>query len=150
MVGGEWLEAFEQGRDPDAFEGPLWKDQRFEFDSVGNFSAGSQSNPYHPNAVSEAETLVGDAADNTVLSVKAHAQLVELVALLTPSLDGDDKMEFSALGDSTACYVQPVATAVALGSDGDYYVSELTGAAPGFSLATACRASGEPAMAQSN
>lgn len=130
------IEAFEQGRDPDAFEGPMWKDQRCEFDPVGNFSAGPQSNPYHLTAVSGSETLVGDAAGNTVLSVKANARPVELVALLTPPLDGDDYMEFFTLGDGTPCYVQPVATAVAVGSDGDYYVSELTGATPGFPFAT--------------
>ncbi|HSM43970.1 MAG TPA: ScyD/ScyE family protein [Acidimicrobiia bacterium] len=122
------IEEFEQARDPDAFEGPMWKDQACEFDPDANFSAGPQSNPYHLTARSGSEVIVGDAAGNTVLSVKANGQPVELIALLTPPLDGDDYAVLFPLDEDTDCYVQPVATSVAIGPGGDMLVGELTGA----------------------
>lgn len=131
---GDWrlvgdIEGFERTRDPDAFEGPMWKDQACELE--GTFSAGPQSNPYHLTMVSGAEALVADAAGNTVLAVKANGQPVELVALLTPPLDESGEYRFyktAANYPTIDCYVQPVATSVAVGADGAYYIGELTGA----------------------
>jgi hypothetical protein len=131
------IEEFEQRRDPDAFEGPMWKEQSCEFDPSQGFSAGPQSNPYHLTTISGSEVLVADAAGNTVLSVKANGQPVELVAVLTPPLDASGEyMELFDLGGGVFCYVQPVATSVTVGSDGAYYISELTGATPGFPFET--------------
>lgn len=131
------IEEFEHRRDPDAFEGPMWKDQACEFDPSQGFSAGPQSNPYHLTTISGSESLVADAAGNTVLAVKANGQPVELLAILTPPLNASGEyMEFFDLGGGITCYVQPVATAVTVGSDGAYYISELTGATPGFPFET--------------
>lgn len=120
------IETFEQTRDPDAFSGPMWKNQLCE--AVPPFSAGPQSNPYHLTARTGSEVIVGDAAGNTVLSVKANGQPVELIAVLTPPLDGDDYAVLFSLDENTDCYVQPVATSVAIGPGGDVFVGELTGA----------------------
>lgn len=131
------IEAFETNNDPDAFEGPMWKNQACEEDSTQGFSAGPQSNPYHIAALSGSTVLVGDAAGNTVLKVKKNGS-VDWVALLTPPVDENNNYRFlkTAEEDSTIdCYVQPVATSVAVEPDGDYFVGELTGApsTPGWS-----------------
>lgn len=128
------IETFESENDPDAFEGLAWKDQRCE--AVPPFSAGPQSNPYHLALLPGGEALVGDAAGNTVLAVENPGR-VDWVAILTPptadgsgSSDPGDWMVLFPLDEDTDCYVQPVATSVAVGPDGDTYVGELTGVTP--------------------
>ncbi|MGI8658420.1 MAG: ScyD/ScyE family protein [Candidatus Limnocylindria bacterium] len=128
------IEAYEAAHDPDAFVGPQWKDQRCE--ATGGFSAGPQSNPYHPAALSGGEALVADAAGNTLLSARTDGR-IEVVAIFTPpvagggaSTDPADWMPLFQLDASTTCFVQPVPTSVAIGPDGAYYVGELTGATP--------------------
>jgi sugar lactone lactonase YvrE len=137
------IEAFETAHDPDATVGPAWKDPACE--AVDPFSAGPQSNPYNVAALSGGEALVADAAGNSLLSARTDGG-VEVVAVFTPpvadgssSTDPADWMVLFSLPDGTDCYVQPVATSVAIGPDGAYYVGELTGAtvdladAPGLS-----------------
>lgn len=131
------IEHFETTNDPDAFEGPQWKNQACEEDPAQGFTAGPQSNPYHLAALTGSTVLVGDAAGNTVLSVKKNGT-VDWVALLTPPTDseGDYRVLKTAENDASIdCYVQPVPTSVAIGPDGDYFVGELTGAPaiPGWS-----------------
>lgn len=128
------IEAFETANDPDAFEGPRWKNQLCE--AVPPFSAGPQSNPYHLAKLSGRSVLVADAAGNTVLSVDTDGA-VDWVAILTPPVadgsssdDPADWMVLFPLDAQTDCYVQPVATSVAIGPDGAYYVGELTGVTP--------------------
>lgn len=131
------IEAFESAHDPDATFGPAWKDVACEHDPAQGFSAGPQSNPYHVAALSGSQALVADAAGNTVLAGSMNGGL-ELVAVLTPPVadgsssdDPEDWMVLFPLDEDTDCYVQPVATSVAVGPDGAYYVSELTGAIDG-------------------
>lgn len=126
------IEAFETDNDPDAFEGEQWKDQACEEDPSQGFTAGPQSNPYHLTARSSTEALVADAAGNTLLSANTSGA-VDWVAVFTPPIDPntDDYMVLFPLDADTDCYVQPVPTSVAIGSSGDYYVGELTGATPG-------------------
>lgn len=131
------IEAFETANDPDAFEGPQWKDQACEEDPFQGFSAGPQSNPYHVTTTRGGTALVGDAAGNTLLRVGTNGS-VEWVAVFTPPVDdaGDFRFLKTAESDATIdCYVQPVPTSVAVGPDGAYYVGELTGApgGPGWS-----------------
>jgi hypothetical protein len=129
------IHAFETEFDPDAFEGPRWKDQRCEEDPTQGFTAGPQSNPYHLVAASGSTALVADAAGNTLLSAKNDGE-VDWVALFTPPVDeeGEYRVLFE-LPDGTDCYVQPVPTSVDIGPDGAIYVGELTGvpAVPGWS-----------------
>lgn len=129
------IEAFETGRDPDAFEGPRWKHQQCEEDPVQGFSAGPQSNPYHLAALTGSDVLVADAAGNTLLRARSSGA-VDWVAVFTPPVDeqGSYRVLFP-LDDDTDCYVQPVPTSVAVAPDGAYYVGELTGApaVPGWS-----------------
>lgn len=119
------IEAFETENNPDATEGPQWKDVRCE--EAAGFSPGPQSNPYHLTALSGSEVLIGDAAGNTVLWAKTNGD-VDWVAVVTPPVDQDDDwLVWTTLEDGTDCYVQPVPTSVAIGPDGAYYVGELTG-----------------------
>lgn len=122
------IETFETDHDPDALEGPQWKNQLCEESPMT--TAGPQSNPYHVAALSGSTALVADAAGNTLLSVDKHGH-VDWVALLTPPLDGSGAYRFLKTAEGHPeidCYVQPVATSVAVGPDGAYYVGELTGA----------------------
>jgi hypothetical protein len=79
------LAAFERDNDPDAFEGPMWKDQRCEF--IDGFSAGPQNNPFHVTTLSGSTALVADAAGNTLLSAKTNG-VIDWIALFTPPTDG--------------------------------------------------------------
>lgn len=128
------VQTFEEENDPDAFEGLAWKDQRCE--GVPPFSVGPQSNPYQLAGLSGGDALVADAAGNTVLSVENPGR-VDWVAILSPptadgsgSSDAGDWMVLFPLDEDTDCYVQPVATSVAVGPGGDTYVGELTGVTP--------------------
>lgn len=129
------IEAYETANDPDAFEGPQWKNQLCEEDPGQGFTAGPQSNPYHVARASGSTALVADAAGNTLY--KAHkSNGLELVAVFTPPEDSDgDWRVLFPLSDTIDCYVQPVPTSVAVGPDGATYVGELTGApaVPGWS-----------------
>ncbi|MDZ7692257.1 MAG: ScyD/ScyE family protein [Balneolaceae bacterium] len=129
------IEAFETQNDPDAFEGPQWKDPACEEDPNQGFSAGPQSNPYHLKSISGSKVLVADAAGNSLLSVEKNGN-IDWVAVFTPPVDenGDRRILFSLPG-GTDCYVQPVPTSVDIGPDGAVYVGELTGApaVPGWS-----------------
>lgn len=122
------IESFEAENDPDV---SVWKDPLCE--EVAQFTLGPQTNPYHLAAVSGSTALVADAAGNTLLSAKTNGDL-DWVAVLTPPVDEDGDWlvlfdgEFE--GEDVTCYVQPVPTAVDIGPDGAYYVSELTGATP--------------------
>lgn len=124
------IHAFETQRDPDALEGPRWKDQRCEEDPSQGFTAGPQSNPYHLAMLTGSKALVADAAGNTLLMAAING-VVDWVAVFTPPVDanGDYRVLFE-LADGTDCFVQPVPTSVAVGPDGAYYVGELTGATP--------------------
>lgn len=130
------LAAFERDNDPDAFEGPMWKDQRCEF--IDGFSTGPQNNPFHVTTLSGSTALVADAAGNTLLSAKTNG-IIDWVAVFTPPVDGNGEWlirfhqdmvdeDTPIEGDPIPCYVQPVPTSVAIGPGGDYYVGELTGA----------------------
>lgn len=123
------LAAFERNNDPDAFQGPMWKDQRCE--AIDGFSAGPQNNPYHVAALSGSTALVADAAGNTLLSGTVNGS-IDWVAIFTPPVDqnGDWLIRFHQETETgpIPCYVQPVPTSVAIGPDGAYYVGELTGA----------------------
>lgn len=131
------IEAFETKNDPDATEGPKWKDLQCEEDPSQGFTAGPQSNPYHLKAVSGSEVLVADAAGNSLLSVKKNGK-IDWVAVFTPPVDEQDNYRFlrPAIGNPEIdCFVQPVPTSVDIGPDGATYVGELTGspAVPGWS-----------------
>lgn len=121
------IEAYETANDPDAFAGPMWKDQRCE--AVPPFTAGPQSNPYHLEVRSGEEALVADAAGNTLLSARTNGA-IGTVAVFTPPTIGGAWMELFPLDAETSCYVQPVPTSVTIGPDGAVYVGELTGATP--------------------
>jgi hypothetical protein len=131
------IEAFEQQTDPDAFEGPQWKDQRCE--ATAGFSAGPQSNPYHLARLSGRTALVADGAGNTLLAASTNGA-VDWVSILTPPVredvaaaasdDPEDWRVLFPLNEDTNCFVQPVPTAVDVGPDGAYYVGELTGVTP--------------------
>ena len=105
---------------------PYWKD--FICEPPGGFNAGPQTNPYHIKALSGSEVLVADAAGNTLLLVKNNGS-IEVIATFDPIVDpttGDRLVQFP-LEDGTECPVEPVPTSIAIGADGAYYVSELTG-----------------------
>lgn len=127
------ITAFETQSDPDVLEGPQWKHPNCE--AIQPFNAGPQSNPYHLTRRTGNETLVADAAGNTLLSARGNGR-VDWVAVFTPPVDesGEFRTLFP-LDAETDCYVQPVPTAVDIGPDGAYYVGELTGApaVPGWS-----------------
>ncbi|HUG08001.1 MAG TPA: ScyD/ScyE family protein [Acidimicrobiia bacterium] len=129
------LAAFERNNDPDAFEGPMWKDQRCEF--IDGFSTGPQNNPFHVTTLSGSTVLVADAAGNTLLSAKTNGA-IDWVAVFTPPTDGNGEWlirfhqdmvdeDTPIVGEPIPCYVQPVPTSVAIGPDGDLYVGELMG-----------------------
>lgn len=131
------IEAFETDADPDALEGPQWKNVACEEDPTQGFSAGPQSNPYHLAPLTGGTALVADAAGNTLLAVD-ESGTVDWVAVFTPPVDenGDFRVLGTALSNpEITCYVQPVPTSVAVGPDGAAYVGELTGApgGPGWS-----------------
>jgi hypothetical protein len=116
---GDWQEGGEPGQNPS------WKN--FECEPPGGFSAGPHSNPYHLTALSGSEVLIADAAGNSLLHATTTGN-IEVVAYFPPVVDpdtGDELVQFP-LGEIN-CPVEPVPTAVAVGDDGAYYVSELTG-----------------------
>lgn len=125
------LGKFEQENDPDAFEGLQWKNQQCE--EEGDFSAGPQNNPFKVTALDGGTALIGDAAGNTILQATTDGD-IDWKAILTPPLNADGEwMQLFETTDGTediTCYVQPVATSVAVGQDGYVYVGELTGATP--------------------
>lgn len=118
----------------DMNEGPAWDDPVCNAGS--GFSAGPASNPYHVTVLGGGAALVADAAGNTLLRVEQSGD-IDWVALLTPSVDGgisSDPDDWASgdpadwmPGTTDGCYTQPVPTSVAIGPDGGYYVSELTG-----------------------
>lgn len=124
------IAAFEIEHDPDA---AVWKDTQCE---VLTGFVGPESNPYHLEALSGSETLIGDAAGNTLLSATTNGE-VDWVATFTPPITNPGPDVWSSvepgewlalpIDDDTDCYVQPVPTSVAIGPDGAYYVGELTG-----------------------
>lgn len=132
------IQAYEFEHDPDVRLGDQWKHPDCEVIPLPDGTIGSpgpQSNPYKLTRVSGDEVLLADAAGNTVLSIRQDGT-VDLVAVLNPPVDENgDWRELFALEDGTPCYVQPVATSVAMGPDGAVYIGELTGepAVPGWS-----------------
>lgn len=127
------IETFENTVDPDVNAPGAWKNAACEF-VPDQFSPGPQSNPYHMAGLSGSEVLLADAAGNSLLKVKKNGD-VDWVAVFPPVADGDPSdsdnwLVLFPLDADTDCYVQPVPTAVDIGSDGAYYVGELTGATP--------------------
>lgn len=130
------LAKFERDNDPDAFEGPQWKNQQCEQEFTENgevlYTAGPQNNPYKLTAFDGETVLIADAAGNTVLQATTDGD-VDWKALFTPPLNAEGEWkEFFQTTDGEndiTCYVQPVPTSVAIGDDGFIYVGELTGAA---------------------
>lgn len=134
------ISAFFLGDWPEGEPGPHpeWKDFRCE--EFANFSHGPQVNPYHLTALSGSEVLIGDAAGNSVLWADIDGN-IEVVAFMDPATDPDtgewmalglvnDQGEIDPIGGSIECYVEPVPTAVAIGPDGAWYVSDMIGATP--------------------
>lgn len=120
---GDWASGGSAGQTP------AWKS--FDCEPPGGYTAGPQANPYHLTALSGSEVLIADAAGNSLLYAKTNGD-IELVATFGPVIDpssGDPIVQFR-LEDGTPCYVEPVPTAVSIGPDGAYYVSELNGAHP--------------------
>ena len=116
------ISAFERTNDPDA----VWKHPDCEEDPAGGFSAGPQSNPYHL-AATAGGVLAADAAGNTVYALDDSG--LEVIAVLTPPLDAGGYMalKHDAVTGGAVCFVQPVPTSVAIDTDGNHYVGELTG-----------------------
>lgn len=124
------IQQFEEQNDPDATKGPQWADTRCN--GVAPFAAAPQSDPYDVARLSGSEALIADAAGNSLLYAKVDGD-ADWVAVFTPatadgsgSTDSGDWLVGPSIGGIT-CYVQPVPTSVAIGPDGAYYVSELTG-----------------------
>ena len=118
---GDWNE--ENGGEPGQI--PEWKN--LECEPPGGFTAGPQTNPYHLTSLSGSEVLIADAAGNSLLYGKTNGE-IGVVATFPPVVDpatGEELVQFP-LGEIN-CPVEPVPTAVAVGSDGAWYVSELTG-----------------------
>jgi hypothetical protein len=123
---GDWQEVEEGEDEGEPGQNPAWKN--FDCEPPGGFSAGPHSNPYHLTALSGSEVLIADAAGNSLLHATTNGN-IEVVAYLPPVVDpitGDELVQFP-LDDDINCPVEPVPTAVAVGNDGAYYVSELTG-----------------------
>ncbi|WP_165499028.1 ScyD/ScyE family protein [Gramella sp. KN1008] len=125
------LGEFEKANDPDAFEGIQWKYQLCEEEGV--FSAGPQNNPFKVTTLDGGTALIGDAAGNTILQATTTGH-IDWKAILTPPLDENGEFMVLFEHDGLTCYVQPVATSVAVGPDGYVYAGELTGAVPQTSL----------------
>lgn len=124
------IEAFTVGAWPvnAAGQKPGWKNSDCEI--PGGFSSGPQTNPYHIATIANDEVLIADAAGNTLLLAKQDG--IELVATFDPVMDsttGEGKILFP-LNDDTNCFVEPVPTSIAIGSDGAFYVGELNGSMP--------------------
>jgi hypothetical protein len=105
---------------------PGWKN--FACEPPGGFSASPHTNPYHLTALSGNEVLIADAAGNSLLHADGNGN-IKIVATFDPVVDPDSQeplVQFP-LDEDTDCPVEPVPTAVAVGSDGAYYVSELNG-----------------------
>jgi hypothetical protein len=123
--------AFTRGDWPEGNPGqqPEWKN--FGCEVPGGFTAAPYSNPYHLTALSDSEVLLADAGANSLLNIDSSGN-IEIVATFNPVSDPetDNPLVLLPLDEETDCFVEPVPTAVTVGSDGDYYVSELTGSAP--------------------
>ncbi|AVR46382.1 hypothetical protein C7S20_14535 [Christiangramia fulva] len=122
------LGKFEKDNDPDAYEGIQWKDQECESDPP-DFHAGAQNNPFKVTALDGKTALVADAAGNTVLQATTTGE-IDWKVLLTPPLNESGDFKILSENEDLTCYVQPVATSVAVGQDEYFYVGELTGAIP--------------------
>ena len=125
------LSEFEREYDPDAFEGPMWKNQACE--ATDGFQAGPQNNPFKLTALSRESVIVADAAANTVLYANTSGE-IDWKAILTPPTDENGwrvRWNTEVDGEEIPCYVQPVPTSVAVGPDGYLFVGELTGALAG-------------------
>lgn len=85
------------------------------------------SNPFDVEDLGDGEALVADAGGNTLLKVDKHGK-VKLVAVLPNELVSSANAE-ALLGEDfpPMMEAQPVATSVAIGPDGAYYVGELKG-----------------------
>lgn len=122
------IESFTLGNWPVNAPGqnPGWKN--FACEPPGGFSAGPHTNPYHLTALSGNEVLIADAAANSLLYADGKGN-IKIVATFDPVVDPDtqERLVQFPLDENTNCPVEPVPTAVAIGSDGAYYVSQLTG-----------------------
>jgi hypothetical protein len=95
----------------------------------------ADSNPFDVEDLGGGEALVADAGGNTLLKIDKHGK-VKLVAVLPDELVSTANIKELAgcpAGPPDFCNLppmipaQPVATSVAIGSDGAYYVGELKG-----------------------
>jgi hypothetical protein len=87
----------------------------------------ADSNPFDVEDLGGGEALVADAGGNTLLKINKHGH-VKLVAVLPDELVSSANAE-NLLGIDLPPMMeaQPVATSVAIGPDGAYYVGELKG-----------------------
>jgi hypothetical protein len=85
------------------------------------------SNPFDVEDAGDGEALVADAGGNTLLKINKHGK-VKLVAVLPNELVSSANAE-AILGEDFPPLMdaQPVATSVAIGPDGAYYMGELKG-----------------------
>jgi hypothetical protein len=85
------------------------------------------SNPFDVEDAGNGEALVADAGGNTLLKINKHGK-IKLVAVLPNELVSSANGE-ALLGEDLPPMMdaQPVATSVAIGPDGAYYMGELKG-----------------------
>ena len=116
----------------------------FAFEAANNpHPAAVDSNPFDVVDLGHGQALVADAGGNDLLRVDEHGQ-IELVAVLPDQLVSTDNIKHLAgcpASQADFCNLppmmpaEPVATSVAVGPDGAYYMGELKGfpAPTGFS-----------------
>jgi hypothetical protein len=138
--GGLW--ALQSAGEGSQFLYKVDEGQAVPFADVGAFEhkrnphpALVESNPFDVADLGDGEAAVSDAAGNDVVSVNKHGK-VKLVAVLPnedvstaniKSLAGCPESGAEFCGLPPMMSAEPVATSLAIGADGSYYVGELKG-----------------------